>query len=59
MLTSATVTGLSPGVEYDFVVEARNIIGHSVYSAPVTILAAQIPDAPENLANDPAVTDAY
>lgn len=58
-MNSNTVTGLTPGTYYDFVVEARNIKGLSVYSDSVTILAAQIPDSPENLANDPLVTDAH
>ena len=32
--------------------QARNIVGLSAYSQSVQILAAQIPDAPTNLAND-------
>jgi len=39
-------------------VESRNAFGYSTaYSNSVTILQAQVPDAPLNLANDPPVTD--
>jgi hypothetical protein len=34
------VTGLSPGVTYKFIVQARNIIGLSSNSASVSVLAA-------------------
>lgn len=44
--TSYTVIGLTQGLFYSFKVLARNKFGESVYSASVTILAAQIPDAP-------------
>jgi hypothetical protein len=50
------VTGLTPGVYYNFKVEARNIVGYSLYSAEITELAAQIPDAPTGLANVPSKT---
>jgi cellulose 1,4-beta-cellobiosidase len=49
--TSTTVTGLSPGFTYDFKVEARNAIGFSEFSSVASVLAAQVPDAPENLSN--------
>lgn len=52
-----TMIGLVPGTYYDFAVKSKNIIGYSVMSETVTILAAQIPDVPENLQNDPVVTD--
>lgn len=45
------VTGLSPSIYYDFIVEARNLIGYSPLSEVKSILAAQIPDAPTDLAN--------
>ena len=53
---SEIVTGLTPGVTYKFVVKSRNIVDFSVYSAEVSILAAQQPDAPTVLANVPLVT---
>jgi hypothetical protein len=53
-----TVTGLTPGVFYDFLVEARNLIGFSPYSDGIQILAAQIPDAPTHLSNIPFITNA-
>ena len=56
--TSVTVTSLTPGTTYRFVVQARNIVGLSVYSAHVDILAAQVPDAPTSLRNQPQVTTA-
>jgi hypothetical protein len=34
------VTGLSPGYEYGFVLQARNLVGFSAYSEPVLISAA-------------------
>ena len=45
-VTSYTVIGLTTGTTYRFMVLARNALGQSVYSTPVPILAAQIPDAP-------------
>jgi hypothetical protein len=42
--TSYTVTGLVPGTYYKFLVQSRNEISFSPYSAEVTIRAAQIPD---------------
>ena len=54
--TSETVTGLTPGVTYRFNVQARNIVSRSEYSAHIDILAAQVPDAPVNLADVPSVT---
>lgn len=53
-----TVTGLTPGVSYKFITRARNVIGFSVDSSSVTILAAQVPDAPLNLVNVPLITNA-
>ena len=55
---SAIVTGLTAGTSYKFYVKARNVIGQSTQSSEVTILAAQIPDAPTSLANNVAVTSA-
>jgi len=48
---SYTATGLLPGKTYEFKIEARNAYGFSVLSSPVSVLAAQTPDAP-SLAND-------
>jgi len=52
------VTGLTAGTSYKFYVKARNVIGQSIPSSEVIILAAQIPDAPTSLSNDAAVTNA-
>jgi hypothetical protein len=54
---STTVTGLTPGVSYKFIVESRNIVDLSLPSDSVTILAAQIPDVPTILANVVDITD--
>jgi hypothetical protein len=40
------------------VVKSRNVISQSEYSVPIEILAAQIPDAPTDLANVPLITNA-
>jgi heterodisulfide reductase subunit A-like polyferredoxin len=50
---------LTPGYTYQFEVKARNDYGFGLYSNIVTILAAQIPDAPTDLANVPAKTTAH
>jgi hypothetical protein len=39
-IASETVTGLTPGVSYKFIVRSRNVIGLSTDSGSVTILAA-------------------
>jgi hypothetical protein len=49
--TETTVTSLTPGVTYSFLVQARNVIGLSSYSDPISELAAQIPDEPTDLAD--------
>ena len=56
--TYEIVTGLTPGVTYRFVVQARNVVSLSVYSNSVDVLAAQVPDAPTDLSNNPAITNA-
>ena len=53
---SSTVNGLTPGVTYKFVVQSRNIVDISPYSLPISVLAAQEPDAPTDLANDASNT---
>jgi hypothetical protein len=50
---TATVTGLIPGTYYDFMLQARNIVGLGAPSDVITVLAAQIPDAPTNLQSVP------
>ena len=40
VLTTETVTGLTPGTSYKFIVRSRNIIGHSSDSSQITVLAA-------------------
>jgi hypothetical protein len=44
--TSVTLT---PGTTYGFKVTARNLVGDSELSEPVSILAAKPPDAPIDL----------
>lgn len=53
-----TITGLTPGQSYTIVVQARNVVNFSAYSAEITILAAQVPDEPTNLVNVPSQTSA-
>jgi len=38
--TSLTVSGLTPATTYTFVVKARNVVGYSLLSASVDVLAA-------------------
>lgn len=38
--TTVTLTGFNLGVSYTFKVKARNSFGFSVFSEPVTVLAA-------------------
>jgi hypothetical protein len=54
--SSEIITGLEPGLSYYVVVKARNLIGLSEYSSAVLIKAAQVPDPPVNLLNDPDTT---
>jgi hypothetical protein len=58
LTTSSTVTSLTPGTTYKFKVQSRNVVGLSADSSEITVLAAQIPDAPTTLANNAAVTSA-
>lgn len=51
MTQSYTAVGLQEGTTYKFKVLSRNSYGDSAATAPLEILAAQIPDKP-----DPAVT---
>jgi hypothetical protein len=45
--TTYSTTQLTSGSEYTFKIESRNAFGYSaLYSTPVTILQAQVPDAP-------------
>lgn len=44
---SYTATGLTLGVTYEFVVEARNSIGYSAISESLTILHAIPPETPD------------
>lgn len=50
---------LNPGLTYSFYVRARNSVGVSLNSDPITILVAKAPDAPINLQNVPALTTGY
>jgi hypothetical protein len=47
---------LTPGETYSFKVLARNSVGESNLSDPITILAAKEPDAPLNFNNIPGLT---
>jgi hypothetical protein len=58
-LTSEIVTGLTPGLTYKFVVQARNIVGLSAISNQIEVLAAQIPNAPINVAEVVGKTTGY
>lgn len=51
-----TVTGLTAGLTYTFVVQSRNVIGHSDYSTSINVFAVQVPDAPTGLSDVPEVT---
>jgi hypothetical protein len=53
-----TMTGLTPSVTYDIKVQARNVVNYGDLSTSLSVLAAQIPDVPENLVNVPAITTA-
>jgi hypothetical protein len=46
---SAEVTGLTPGTQYTFCVEAFNALGESTTSAPMSFSTSVPPEAPENL----------
>jgi len=50
-------TGLTAGTTYKFKVQGRNTFGYSALSVETSILAAQVPDAPMNLFNQPLVTN--
>lgn len=44
--TSYTLIGLTVGTTYQFKISARNEVGSSEYSTPISILAAQQPNKP-------------
>lgn len=50
-----TTVALTPGEEYTFKLTARNSVGDSQKSNPITIMAAKIPDAPVGLADVPTI----
>lgn len=55
--TSYTTIALTSGSSYVFRVEARNSFGYSTtFSNELTVLQAQVPEAPINLANAPSIT---
>jgi hypothetical protein len=56
--TRIIVTGLQAGMTYTFYVNARNLVEYSVNSDIISVLAAQIADAPTGLADVAAVTRA-
>jgi hypothetical protein len=49
-----TTISITAGETYSFKVTARNTVGSSLESVPVSILAAKPPDSPTNLQNVPA-----
>jgi hypothetical protein len=51
--------GLIPDQIYSFKVMARNSVGYSPLSEPVSIRAARVADPPEHLVNVPDITTAY
>lgn len=59
MTSYQTVTSLTPNTIYSFKLTARNTVGDSLMSEPVSIRAAEIPDAPLALSNVEAITTAY
>ena len=54
-----TSVALTNDLIYSFKVTARNTVGSSLQSEPVSIRAAEVPDAPINLVNVPPITTAY
>jgi hypothetical protein len=50
------MTGLSKGTYYQFIVLALNSIGYSPASAPVTVVAANVPNTPNAPVNIPSQT---
>ena len=55
--TTATVTGLTNGTEYDFRVKATNVAGNSAASATATTTPRTVPDAPTSLTATPDDTE--
>jgi hypothetical protein len=54
-----TNVDLIPNVVYSFKVTARNSVGDSLMSDPISIRAAEVADAPVSILNIPATTTAY
>jgi hypothetical protein len=54
-----TTGNISPGETYTFKVTARNLVGTSDFSTPLSIFAAKPPDAPINVSNVAGITTAY
>jgi len=50
---------LTAGETYSFKVTARNTVGDSVMSDPISVLAAKLPDAPVSFANVAGITTGY
>ena len=44
--TGYVMTGVTPGVTYQFKIESRNSYGYSTYSGSISLLCAYIPDPP-------------
>ena len=49
VVTSYTVTGLTNGTTYTFIVRAQNAIGYGAATSPVTVTPATTPSAPTSL----------
>jgi hypothetical protein len=54
-----TTIGMTAGTVYSFKVKARNLVGLSDFSLPVSILAARVPDPVVNLVDNVAQATAY
>ena len=55
--TSLVLLSRDAGKVYSIKVRARNLVGSGDYTAPVSILAAQVPDSPKNLRNNVVITN--
>jgi hypothetical protein len=54
-----TTVALTPDTVYTFKITARNTVGDSLLSEPISIRAAEVPDAPVTLLNIPGLTTGY
>jgi hypothetical protein len=52
--TSLTLTNLTSGRTYKFVIAAKNSIGTSNFTSELSIFAATVPDPPKSITRDNA-----